>query len=525
MLRAIVCVLTFFSSLPLSAQPVSVDVLLKGGTIYDGTGSKPVVGDLGIKGETIVAVGTFESAGTPHVIDCTGLIVAPGFIDLHNHSDWGIVTREKRANLNFLTQGCTTVVTGNCGAGPLDAAKYYTTIDEHGAGTNVAHLLPQGNLRSEVIGDEDRRATVAEIERMGQLARQAMRDGAWGMSTGLIYVPSVYADTSELIAIARVVGEAGGIYVSHMRGEGESLLAAVAELLEIGREAKLPVHASHFKSSGRENWGLIRQATEMIQGARANGQVATADQYPYIASSTSLDATVIPTWARAGSRTEMIARFDDPELGPKIRTQVQRSLDAKLGGEAILFARFAKRPDWVGLNLAQVATKEGKTPLEIAEFVARNQGATIVNFSMSEEDVRFAMQVEWVATASDGRTEIPGADKPHPRFYGTFPRKIGHYSIREEVLPLAQAIRSASGLPADILGMTDRGYLKPSLAADIVVFDPHKYIDTATFQEPHQYASGVQYLYVNGTPAIFGGHPTGALAGKALRKPRPASEK
>ncbi len=528
MLRRLSGCLALLLSLPVSGvlsadEPVKVDILLKNGTILDGSGREGFVGDVGIAGETIVAVGRFDFAGTPLVIDCTGRIIAPGFIDLHNHSDSAIVAPATRSNLNFLTQGCTTVVTGNCGSGPVDAAAYYKQIDEHGAGTNVAHLLPQGSLRARIIGDDNRPATSAELAKMQALARQAMRDGTWGMSTGLIYVPGVYADTDELVAIASVVGEEGGIYASHMRGEGTTLLASVAELLEIGRRAKLPVHASHFKSSGRDAWGLIRQATAIIEEARAAGQIVTADQYPYIASSTSLDATLIPSWARAGGTKDMLARFDDAEVGSRLRREVEQNLERTEQGRRIVFARFTRHPEWVGRTLFEVAEQEGRPPIEIVIEVAGNGGASIVNFSMDEEDVRFAMQRDWIATASDGRAAIPGNDKPHPRFYGTFPRKIGYYCLREQVLPLAQAIRGASGLPADILGMTDRGYLKPGLAADVVVFDPETFVDAATFADPHQYARGVEHLFVNGTPVIARSQPTGALAGKSLRKPRPDS--
>ncbi len=501
-----------------AADPVEVDVVLKSGVIVDGTGEPAFVGHVGIRGETIVAVGDFEYSGSPHVIDCSGLIVAPGFIDLHNHSDWLIVEAHTRSNMNFVMQGCTTVVTGNCGSGPVHVADYYAKIDEHGAGTNVAHLLTHGSMRNEVMGSGDRLADPDEIEAMRRLAEAAMQDGAWGMSTGLIYVPGCYSDTDELVAICEVIAKYDGIYVSHMRNEGTDLLASVAELLEIGRRANLPVHASHFKASGRDAWGLVRQAAEMIEQARQSGQAATADQYPYIASSTSLDATVIPTWARAGGREDLIGRLDDEEIGPRLREEMAEAIRKKDDGRAVRFARYSPHPEWVGMNLRDVADAEGKSPLEIAEEVARNGGATIVNFSMSEDDVRDTMQWPWVATASDGRATLPGADKPHPRFYGTFPRKIGYYCLQEKVLPLEQAVRSATGLPADILGMTDRGYLREGQAADLVVFDPERFIDTATFDDPHRYGQGVQYLFVNGVTAVSRGGATGALAGRALRK-------
>ncbi|HUG92214.1 MAG TPA: D-aminoacylase [Planctomycetaceae bacterium] len=498
-------------------QSVEADVLLKGGTIYDGTGGEPVVGDVAIRGEKIVAVGAVNVGRADLVIDCRGLSVAPGFIDLHNHSDRQIVDPDTRANVNFLTQGCTTVVTGNCGSGPVDVAAYYQKIDAAGAGTNVAHLLPQGSLRGEVVGSADRPPRDDELDEMRRLAANAMHEGAWGMSTGLIYVPSSYAQTDELVEIAKVVADGGGIYASHIRNEGIELLVAVNEALDIGRRAGLPVHVSHFKSSGREAWGLVRRAAEMIEQARAAGQPVTADQYPYIASSTSLEATVIPTWARAGGQKELLKRLDDPATSDRIRSYMADRLAKRDGGAVLRIARYGKRPEWAGRSIAEIAAAEQMEPLQLALDITRNGGAAIVNFSMAEDDVRHIMQIPWVATASDGRAYVPGPDRPHPRSYGTFPRKIGYYAIGEEVLPLAQAIRSASGLPADILGLCDRGYVKADAFADVVVFDPGAFRDEATFEEPHRYSSGVKFVFVNGRPAVFEGHPTGALAGRALR--------
>ncbi len=509
----------------IAADQVDADVVLRGGTLVDGTGVAPRPGDIAIQGDRIVGVGEFESAGSPRVIECTGLIVAPGFIDLHNHSDEGILEPEMRAHLNSLVQGCTTVVTGNCGAGPLDTADYYAAIDKNGAGTNVAHLLAHGSLREMVIGVVNRSATSDEISQMRKAAFKAMQDGAWGMSTGLIYVPGSYADTDELVAIAEVIGQHGGFYASHMRNEGPQLLAAVEELLEIGRRAKLPVHVSHFKASGEENWGLIRQAAQIIERSRSQGQTVTADQYPYTASSTSLAATILKPSDRAGGREELVKRLDDSNAGPRIRAHIVDVLSRKQDGVAIRIARYAPRPEWVGKNLKEIATSEKLAPVDLCLQIFRTGEAQIVNFSMCEEDVRFGMQIPWVATASDGRTSLPGPDRPHPRYYGTFARKVGYYSLREDVTPLEQAIRSATGLPADILRMTDRGYLKPGQFADIVVFDPEQFIDTATFDDPHRYATGVRYVFVNGTLAVSEGKPNGALAGRALRCPeRKASE-
>ena len=389
-------------------------------------------------------------------------------------------------------------------------------MEDAGIGTNVAHLLPQGALRRTVMASANRKPTPDELKRMQQLADKAMRDGAFGMSTGLIYVPSSYADTKELVTIAKVVANHGGIYASHIRNENVALLAAVAEAMKIGKQAGCPVHISHFKSTGRKSWGLVRRAAQMIAAARKQGQEVTADQYPYIASSTSLDAIVIPPWVRAGGRKKMLARIADPKIGPQIREKMADMLKQRNGGESVKIASYKPRPDWAGLSLAEIAKRQKKSVLEMALEISRNGGAGIVNFSMSEDDVRHVMQIPWVATASDGSAKIPAADKPHPRSYGTFARKIGHYSIREKVLPLAQAIRSSSGLPADILGITDRGYVKLGAYADIAVFDPKRFIDKATFTEPHQYCAGLRYVFVNGRAAVHNGIPTGDRAGKVL---------
>jgi N-acyl-D-aspartate/D-glutamate deacylase len=501
----------------LYAEPVDADILVRGGTLYDGSGGAPAAGDLAIKGDRIVAIGKFETGRVGLEIDCRDLVVAPGFIDLHNHSDAQIVDRLTRANTNFVTQGCTTIVTGNCGSGPIEVSQFYERIDLAGAGTNVAHLLPHGNLREAVMGSVQRAATSDEIERMKNLARKAMQEGAWGMSTGLIYVPSSFADTAEIAETAKVVGEHGGIYASHIRHEDVQLLVAVSEALDIGRQGKLPVHISHFKASGRDAWGLVRRAAGLIEEAHARGETVTADQYPYIASSTSLDAIVIPTWARAGGHKELLARLDDPEQATRIRDAVAEALIKSDDGQRLKIARYAPKPEWAGKSIAEIARATQVSPVDVVVEISRGGGAAIVNFSMNEEDVRFVMTLPWVATASDGRAYLPGGDRPHPRSYGTFTRKIGHYAVREKILDLTAAIRSCTGLPADILHLPERGYLRVGHFADIAIFDPEKIADEAMFDDPHRHSRGVSYVFVNGQPAIWHGTPTGALAGKPLR--------
>lgn len=499
----------------MAQDAVNADILLSGGTIYDGSGGEGVVGDVAIKDGKIAAVGQFRRGETLRTIDCKGLVIAPGFIDLHNHSDSAIVSPTARANVNFLTQGCTTIVTGNCGGGPIRVKDYYDKVDAAGAGTNVAHLLPQGALRSEVLKQVKRPPSAEELARMCELADAAMREGAWGMSTGLIYIPGTFSETSELIEVNKVVGRYGGIYASHIRNEATELTSAVDEAIRIGREGKTPVHISHFKASGPDAWGGLRIAAEMIEKARGEGLKVTADQYPYIASSTSLEATLLPAWCREGGRSALEKRLKDDKQRAEIRGDIERSFARK---GPIQIAGYRPKPSYIGKKLDEIAALENLAVPDLVLAIEESGGARIVNFGMNEEEIRFGMTLPWVATASDGGARIPGSEQPHPRNFGTFARKIGLYAIREKVVPLAQAIRSSSGLPADILGLADRGYLRAGLAADIVVFDPEKLIDRATYDRPQQYSAGVAHLFVNGTPAISDGTPTGALAGRALRR-------
>ena len=494
-----------------------VDVLLRGGTVIDGSGSVASKADVGLRNKKIVYVGTADAPEATWSIDCTGLIICPGFIDLHNHSDRQVVTPETRAVVNYLTQGCTTIVTGNCGSGPVDTGNYYAKIDQHGTGPNVAHLIPQGSLREHVLGLANVAPTDKQLREMLKLSEQAMLDGAWGVSTGLIYVPSSYASTEELIRIAKIVSTHGGIYASHIRGEGKTLLKSVDEALHIGRNANVSVHISHFKSSGRDAWGLVREAARRIDLERKAGRRITADQYPYVASSTSLEATLLPSSARAGGTKELVKRLNNAHTGIRLRTMIGEAIMKLDNGNAVRIARYGPQKHWLGQSLAEIAAGSNRPVEQIAEEIIREGGASVVNFSMNEDDVRHIMTINWVATASDGRAYLPGSDRPHPRNYGTFPRKLAYYSIQEQIVPLEAAVRSMTGLPAEILRMTDRGLIAEGLAADITVFDPKTLRDTATFDEPHQYPEGIRYVFVNGTSVVYNGNVTGALPGKALR--------
>ncbi len=507
------------------AAPIPANLVFKGGTVVDGTGAPAHRADVAVRGDQIVAVGTFEVDASAMVVDASGLIVAPGFIDLHTHSDSGIVRPETRLNINYLRQGVTTIVTGNCGGGAIDVAKYFGEIDTHGAGTNVIHLIPHGNVREEVMGQADRRPSFDELERMRAIVDREMKAGAWGMSTGLIYVPSLYARTDEIIELAKVVRRYGGLYASHIRDEATGLLESVDEAIAVGIGAGVPVHISHLKVTGRKNWGTVRKAIQRITEARAAGKRVSADQYPYIASSTSLAAMVVPPWAAKVDGATFDRLASDPARGTELRRSILHELAERDDGAAVRIARYEAKPEWAGLDLAAIAGKLKTTPLDVVMEVQRHGGAQAIGFVMSENDVREVMRQPFVATASDGSTHLPGqGDRPHPRSYGTFPRKI-RYSLDEKILSIEAAVRSSTGWPADILGLANRGVVRVGALADLVVFNPRTFRDSATFEEPTQFAPGVRYLLVNGVAMINNGRPVvptiaGAkLPGRALRRP------
>ncbi len=512
----------FFLSLFFAVQSVSAadqKIVIQNATVYDGTGADGVKRNLVINGEKIESIGAGEIPANAKIIDGTGLIVCPGFIDLHTHSDSAVVSKTLKANTCYALQGVTTIVTGNCGSGPVDVATYFQAIEKGGVGANVIHQVPHNSVRRAAMGNANRTPTSEELKKMEELVAKGMADGAWGMATGLIYNPGTYAKTEEIITLAKIVGKHNGHYASHIRNEGTGLLSAIEEALRIGRESGCPVHISHIKASGRAAFGLSSRAVALIQNARESGQIVTADQYPYTASSTSLSATIVPTKYREGTSKEYIARYSDPQVAPALKADLARAIKERDGGKAIQIATYSKNRSWQGLRLSEIAEKEKKDPLDIAIEIETNGGAQIVHHGMSEEDVRVYMKQSWVATASDGSSKTADSTVPHPRSYGTFPRKIGHYSIDEKTIPLAHAIRSCSGLPAEILRLKDRGTIKAGNYADLVVFDPKAFRDRATYEKPHQLATGIRYLFLNGKMVIEDGkHKEKELAGKVLRK-------
>lgn len=497
--------------------PIQAGIVLRHGRLVDGTGAPERRADVALKGDRIVGVGPdLAVAPGAREIDVNGLVIAPGFIDLHSHSDGPILRPETRANRNYLAQGVTTVVTGNCGSGPVDTAAYFRAIRGQGAGTNIIHLIPQGALRSQVVGNDDVRATPAQLRRMERLVSQQMEAGAWGLSSGLIYVPSQYASRAELTALMKVVARHGGIYASHIRNEGDRLLEAIDEAIAIGRDSGAPVQISHLKAAGRRNWGKARQALDRIEAARARGLRVTADQYPYVASSTSLGAMLLPDAVQAVTGAPFARIAADPGRGPALRQAIDRALALRDGGASVRIARYGPKPERVGKSLAEIATAEGTSATDVVLDIQGHGGAAAISFGMSEEDVRLILRQPYVATASDGSAHAPGGgDRPHPRAYGTFPRKI-RYALDDHVLSLEQAIHAATGLPASILGLAERGTIRVGAVADLLVFDPATFRDTATFDDPTQLAPGVRHLFINGQTVIEDGAFSGTLAGRVL---------
>jgi N-acyl-D-aspartate/D-glutamate deacylase len=514
MLRTLLPLLFLLSSLS-AAEPATI---LRNATIHDGTGKAGYLGDLHFQGEKIVAVGKVGEIAGAKEIDCKGLVVCPGFIDLHTHCDDGLLGKVGKANKNYIMQGCTLVITGNCGSGPSDVGEYFKKLEAGGIGSNEIHLAPHNSIREKVMGNSNRAPTTEEQAKMEAMVEAAMKDGAFGMATGLIYNPGTYSKTEEIIGLAKVVGKHDGLYASHIRNEGSGLLTAIEEAIRIGKEGGCRVHISHIKASGKSAWGSSAAAVALIEKTQKSGQLVTADQYPYIASSTSLRATLVPSKYREGTQKDLVARMDDPKTGPQMKAEIEKAMSGGDGPKRIQIARYAKNPAWQGKNIQAIAEMEKKEPIDIVMEIERNGGAQVVNFGMSEEDVRVYMKRPWVATASDGGVQSPGATVPHPRSYGTFSRKIGRYAIEDGIITLEEAIHSATGLPASILKLTDRGTLKAGNFADIVVFDPKTFRDTATFDKPHQYPTGVKYVFVNGSAAVNDGkHDPAILGGKVLR--------
>ncbi|MEQ8330280.1 MAG: amidohydrolase family protein [Longimicrobiales bacterium] len=508
----------------LTAVPAdTVDILFRGGTVYDGSGAVAVVADVGVSGDRIVFLGDAraEDVHGRREIDATGLIVSPGFIDPHAHAQGDLAHEERgpRENRNYLMQGVTTVVVGNDGHGTWDVAGQREAFGDPGIGTNAALLVGFGSVRGEVMGMRDEAPTPAELERMKALVADAMEAGALGLATGLFYAPQSYASTDEVVEMARVVGRYGGIYDSHLRDESSysiGLLAAVQEAIDIGAAAGVPVNISHLKALGVDVWGQSEEVIALIRAARARGQQVTADQYPYEASGSSLHASLLPRWAQAGGEDSLKMRLADPELRPLIETEMRENMRRRNGPDAFLITGGEDR-SLRGKTLADIAAERGEDPLHTAIAIIENGGAGVGSFNMNERDIARFMQAEFVMTGSDG-------SGGHPRKYGTYPRKIRKYVLEDSVISMARMIEASSGQPAAVLGLEGRGRLAEGVFADVAVFDPATIRDEATFLDPTRLSTGMRYVLVNGVLAVDDGQPTGALAGRVVeRGERPIS--
>ena len=503
------------------------DLLITGGTVIDGTGGERYRADVAVRGDRIVRV---SRAALPHepaarVIDAEGKIVSPGFIDLHAHLD--PLLRLPAAE-SHVRQGVTTALGGPDGGSPLPIGAHLDSAQSLGLGMNVAFLVGHNTIRRRVMGMADREPTAEELERMQELVAQAMGEGAFGLSTGLKYLPGAYSNTDEVVALARVAADSGGIYTSHMREEGLGLIDAVAETIEIGRRAEIPVVLTHHKVVGQPMWGASERTLAMVDSARAEGVDVMIDQYPYTATYTGI-TVLVPAWAMAGGRDIFLERLEDPVLRDSIVDGIVYNIVNDRGGNdlrRVQLARVSWMPELEGKTLADWAEMRGlrPTPETGAELVieaVRLGGASAIYHVLDEGDVERIMRHPQTMIASDGRLTQPGEGHPHPRWYGTFPRVLGRYVRERGALTLEEAIRKMTSMPADRLGLEDRGRIAEGLAADLVIFDAEMVMDRSTFQMPHQYPDGIDYVVVNGAVTVDAGKFLDVRAGRALRRGKP----
>jgi len=530
-----------------------LDLKIEGGLVIDGTGTAGGRADVGVRDEEIVAVGNLDREAAGNRLNAAGRVVAPGFIDMHSHSDWRLWANRRAESK--IRQGVTTEVVGNCGFSPaptatefLDdlrgfalyvprgmdfhwrsVADYLTALDGEGTAVNVIQLVGHGTLRIATMGFARRAPSTAEVSRMQGLLAQGIEDGAWGLSTGLIYAPGSYATTEEIVQVAGAAARRRGFYASHIRGEGATLLDAVREAIRVGREAELPVQVSHLKAAGRPNWGKVAEALALIDGARAEGLDVMADVYPYTASSTTL-RTLLPDWALEGGLDAMVKRLGDPEVRERIRRELAapvtgQSLLDRIGWENIMISYAPRRKDAEGKRLSEIGAARGLDPVDAAlELIVDEAGkAYMILFQLDEADLRRALAHPHIMIGSDGSALAPygelGAGKPHPRSYGTFPRVLGEYAREQRVLSLSQAVHKMTGLPARRLGLGTRGVIRVGAKADLVVFDPKRVGDLATYEDPHRYPAGIEDVIVNGRFVIKNGEHTGSLPGRVLPSP------
>lgn len=493
-----------------SASAQELDLIIRGGSLIDGSGSPAKKADIGIQGDRIAFVGSSAGKKAKRMIDATGLVVTPGFIDPHTHTAGDLSNPKTSRNDPYLMQGVTTVVTGNDGESPTDIGAALAKWQKQGIGTNAALFIGQGTVRREVMGMSDAKPTAEQMKRMEALVDTAMQQGAIGLSTGLYYAPGSYSSTEEVVDLARVAGRHGGIYDTHMRDESSytiGLLGSVRETIRIGREAHIPVMISHIKALGVDVWGKSADVIAMVDKARKEGVNVTASQYPYTASGTSVTASLVPRWVEANGA--LLKNLNDPSLHERIVKEMTENLRRRGGADTLLMTS-SKDKSIVGKNLAQIAKERKESPIDAAIQIIKAGGSDVASFNMKESDIDAFMRQPWVMTCSDGS---PG----HPRKYGTFPRKIHLYVYQRHIIPLEFAIRSSTSLPAKTLGLKDRGLLKPGYFADVLVYNPKTFNERATYQSPRILSTGVEYLTVNGKLAIDNGALTTVMAGRALK--------
>jgi N-acyl-D-aspartate/D-glutamate deacylase len=469
----------------------------------------------------VAAVGDLSAARARRVIDAADRYVAPGFVDTHSHAGPGLATPALSAATPLLAQGITTVVVNPDGGGPTDLAQQRARLAAARPGVNVGLMVPHGGVRGAVLGARDRAATPAELERMRGIVRAGMEAGAFGLSSGPFYAPGSYAPTEELVELAKVAGQRGGVYTSHIRDESDytiGVVAAVDEVIRVAREGRLPGVVTHIKALGPNVWGKSATIVARIDSARAAGTEVFADQYPYEASGTSLAASLLPRWAEAGGGDSLRARLADPATRARVRAGVVENLARRGGAARMQFSRFAPDPSVEGRTLGQVAEERGQDPVDLALALIARGGAGITSFNMDSTDIATFMRQPWTMTASDGDLVPMGQGVPHPRAYGTFPRKLARYARDGRTVGLEQAVRSMTGLPAAVFRMRDRGTLRPGAHADVVVFDLARVRDAATYTRPHQLAEGMAYVIVNGAVAFEDGRSTDARAGVVLTR-------
>jgi len=506
---------------PNTGQAAAFDVIIADGRVVDGTGSPWFVADVGISGGRITAVGRLGAAPARRRIDATGLIVAPGFVDPHSHAREGLF--ENPTAEGFLLQGITTVVDGNDGSSPLPMDAFFAKAEATAFAPNLAMFVGQGSVRGQVMGTANRKATAAEIQKMQELVADAMRAGALGLSTGLAYVPGTYSTTDELIALSTTARVHGGIYTSHMRDEGAGVLDSVRETLQVGEGARIPVHISHHKVGGRRQFGQSVQSLDLLNTARARGVDVTFDVYPYTASHTGL-SLIFPRWAMADDGLN--SRLANPKMRGEVKNGMLDFIEERFGDDParIQLARCGFDPALGGKTIADLLEAAGQpfTQSATADMVIDLQlkgGCSAIFHAYDEPDVERLLTSPLAMVGSDGSLTRLGDGAPHPRAFGTYPRVLGRYVRERSVLGLEEAVRKMTSYPAARLGLSDRGLLRPGLAADVTVFDATAIIDKSTFTDPHHYSEGVRYVLVNGTLVVDKGAHTGATPGKVLRGP------